>query len=103
VRWTADRIVRHLIPEGMVELWRDPTSIVAIMEVPVHHDWISRPLHDLEEASGARIAYIMRFGLGALPTPSMRLQDGDQVFMLVTDEMMEPVKTITAAPPEGGH
>lgn len=103
VRWTADRTLRHLLPEGMVELWRDPTSTVAIMEVQVHKDWISRPLHELEEASGARIAYVMRFGLGALPTPSMRLQDGDQIFMLVTDEMMAPVKSITAAPPEGSH
>ena len=42
VRWTADRMVRHLVPEGIVELWRDPTSTVAIIEVPVHPDWISR-------------------------------------------------------------
>src|ERR671916_449510 len=24
VRWTADRIVRHLVPEAATELWRDP-------------------------------------------------------------------------------
>src|SRR6476659_4344044 len=34
VRWTADRIVRHLVPEGATELYRDPTSTVAIIEVP---------------------------------------------------------------------
>src|SRR5690242_21714248 len=25
VRWTADRMVRHLLPEGFTDLWRDPT------------------------------------------------------------------------------
>ncbi len=103
VRWTADRMIRHLIPEGNLDVWRDPTSIVSIMEVPVHAGWVTRPVQDLEQASGARVAYLMRFGLGMLPTPSTVLQDGDQVFMLVTDELVDPVTRITGAAPEGGH
>ena len=99
VRWTADRMVRHLVPEGVVDLWRDPTSTVAIVEVPVHPGWISRPLRELEEASGARAAYIMRFGIGTLPTASTLLQDGDQVFMLVTDDMVGQVTKITGSAP----
>ena len=50
VRWTADRMVRHLVPEGIVELWRDPTSTVSIVEVPLHPDWVSQPVRALEEA-----------------------------------------------------
>jgi trk system potassium uptake protein len=103
VRWTADRMLRHLIPEGVPELWRDPTSTVSIIEVPVHPDWIGRPVHTLEQASGARVAYLMRFGIGTLPTHSMLLQDGDQVFMLVTDEIVASVTKVTGAPPEGGQ
>src|SRR5262245_31991400 len=38
VRWTADRMVHHLLPEGSIELWRDPTSTVSIIEVPLHGD-----------------------------------------------------------------
>ena len=68
VRWTADRMVRHLVPEGTVELFRDPTSTVSIVEVPLHPDWVGRPLQALEEATGARVAYLMRFGIGTLPT-----------------------------------
>ncbi len=103
VRWTADRMVRHLVPNGYQEIWRDPTSSVAIVEIPVHAAWISRPVRALEEATGARIAYLMRFGLGTLPTGSTVLQDGDQVFALVTDEMMAGVTKVAGAPPEGGH
>jgi len=99
VRWTADRMIRHLVPESVGELWRDPTSTVSMIEVPVHADWLSKPISALEEASGARVAYIMRFGIGTLPTPSTALQDGDQVFMLVTDDMVGPVSAVTIAPP----
>lgn len=103
VRWTADRMIRHLIPEGNLDVWRDPTSIVSIMEVPVHPGWVTHSVHALEEASGARVAYLMRFGLGMLPTPSTILQDGDQVFMLVTDDMIDGVTQVTGGAPEGGH
>jgi trk system potassium uptake protein TrkA len=103
VRWTADRMLRHLVPEGVAEVWRDPTSKVSIIEVPLHQAWIGHPMHALEEATGTRVAYLMRFGFGTLPTPSTALQDGDQVFMLVTDDMVGLVTKITAAPPEERH
>jgi trk system potassium uptake protein TrkA len=98
VRWTADRMIRHIEPDATGELWRDPTSVVALIEVPVNPDWVSQPLRALEEASGARVAYIMRFGLGMLPTASTVLQDGDQVFMLVTDDMAKRVTQATSSP-----
>jgi trk system potassium uptake protein TrkA len=99
VRWTADRIVRHLVPEGAAELWRDPTSMVAIIEVPFDPAWVGHPLSDLEDACGTRAAYIMRFDIGVLPTASTVIQDGDQVFMLVTDEIAKPVSTLAASAP----
>lgn len=103
VRWTADRMVRHIIPDSVDELWRDPTSMVSLIEVPVHSDWVSQPLHALEEASGTRVAYLMRFGLAMLPTPSTVLQDGDQVFMLLTDDMVGRITAITGAPRNPGQ
>jgi len=99
VRWTADRMLRHLVPEGHVEVWRDPTSTISMIEIPVHAGWIGRPVKVLEEATGARAAYLMRFGIGTLPTASTALQDGDQVFMLVTDEMAGAVTKVAAAAP----
>src|SRR5215467_11843476 len=103
VRWTADRMLRHLVPEANTELWRDPTSTVSIIEVPVHRDWVGRPLRELEDATGTRAAFIMRFGIGTLPTSSTVIQDGDQVFMLVTDDMAEAVARIAGGTSDGGH
>lgn len=101
VRWTADRILRHLVPDGQAELWRDPTGAVAILDVPVHRDWVGLPLRRLEDATGARVAYLMRFGLGTLPTAGTAVQDGDQVFFLVTDDIVESVTAVAGGPPEG--
>jgi trk system potassium uptake protein TrkA len=99
VRWTADRMLRHLVPEGLTEIWRDPTSTVSMVEVPLHADWISKSLAELEAATGARVAYLMRFGIGTLPTASTTVQDGDQIFMLVTDDMREPVNKVAGNGP----
>ncbi|MFC4105314.1 potassium channel family protein [Micromonospora zhanjiangensis] len=103
VRWTADRIVRHLVPEGNLEIFRDPTSTVSIIEVPVHDGWIGRPLRALEDAAGARAAYLTRFGIGTLPTAGAVLQEGDQLFMLVTDDIADAVTRVAGTSPEGGE
>ena len=102
IRWAADRMVRQLVPEGTVEVFRDPTSSISIVEAPLHRDWVGRTVKSLEDATGARTAYVMRFGIGALPTQSTILQDGDQVFMLVTDDIVGTVLSV-AAGQEGGH
>ena len=104
VRWTADRILRHIMPEGEnVEMWRDPTSTVAMVEVPIAPTWVAQPVSALEQATGARVAYLMRFGIGTLPTASTVLQDGDQVYFLVTDEMRPGVERAAAAGPDTAH
>jgi len=103
VRWTAMRVVRHLLPEDTGELWRDPTSVVSIIEAPLHPDWVGHSLAQIEEAAGTRAAYVMRFGLGILPTVSTVLQDGDQLFMLVTDEIAAAVRKVTGSAPTAAH
>lgn len=103
VRWTADRMLRQLLPDGPTEIWRDPTGRVSIVEVTVNSAWVGRPLRQLEESTGARTAYVMRFGVGTLPTASTVIQDGDQPYLLVTDDMTALVTKVAGAPPEGGQ
>jgi trk system potassium uptake protein TrkA len=59
----------------------------------------ARPVRELEEACGARVAYLVRFGLGTLPTASTVVQDGDQIFVLATDDMIASVTKVTGSPP----
>ena len=103
IRWAADRMMRHIVPESVLEVFRDPTSAVSIVEAPLHRDWVGRTIRDLEHATGARAAYITRFGIGSLATPSTVLQDGDQVFVLVTDDMVGSVLEVASGADKGGH
>ncbi|MEV0645848.1 TrkA family potassium uptake protein [Phytomonospora sp. NPDC050363] len=103
VRWAASRLMRHLDPGPDIEVWRDSTSSVAMIELFLHADWIGQPLERLETATGVRTTYVVRFGLGVLPTPSMVIQDGDQLFALVTDDLARNVRRVAAAAPEGAQ
>jgi trk system potassium uptake protein TrkA len=101
VRWTADRMLRALLAEGTEEIWRDPTSNVAIIEVPLHEGWVGHSLGEFERAAGARTAVVVRFGVGMLPTPSMIVQDGDRIYLLVNNEMAKIAAKIAAKSPHG--
>ena len=74
---------------------------MAILDVAVHPDWVGRPLRSLEEATGTRVAYLVRFGTGLLPTASTAVQDGDRVYFLVTDEIADTVAAVAGAAPKG--
>jgi trk system potassium uptake protein TrkA len=45
------------------------------------------------------VAYLIRFGVGTLPGNSMVLQDGDQVFMLLTDDLVDRVSEVGGSAP----
>jgi trk system potassium uptake protein TrkA len=49
------------------------------------------------------VAYLMRFGMGTLGTPSTVIQDGDQIFMLVTDDTVGDVLDIASGSQTEGH
>jgi trk system potassium uptake protein TrkA len=100
VRWTANRMLRALDPDGTAEVWREPTGVVAVAEVVLNSGWVAHKVKQLEAETGARVAYIWRFGLGMLPTPSTVFQDGDQVFMMVTNDIVDRVTAIAEAAPE---
>ncbi|MBB2942383.1 trk system potassium uptake protein TrkA [Actinoplanes lutulentus] len=103
IRWASDRMFRFLVPSNRDEVFRDPTSVVSIVETPLHRDWVGKQVRTLEERTGARVAYLMRFGMGALAQPSTVLQDGDQVFMLVTDDTAGPVLDIAQGADKEGY
>ncbi len=104
VRWTADRMLRHLVPEASDRgLARPDVARSRCSRCPCTGAGSAGRVQAIEEASGARVAYLMRFGLGSCRPRRAVLQDGDQVFMLVTDDMIDPVTKITGSAPEGGH
>jgi trk system potassium uptake protein len=100
VPWTTDRFLRMLLPDGVATAWRDPSGTVAIMQVHFHEDWAGRPVTELEEATGSRVAFIVRFGTGVLTTPETVLQAEDVVYTAAVSGTVAAVTAAAAASPE---
>jgi trk system potassium uptake protein len=100
VPWTTDRLMRTLLPDGVASAWRDPTGKVAIVQVPVHEGWVGHTVDTLEQAIGARVAFVMRFGTGVLPKPKTVVQADDQVYVAALSGTISDVTNAAAQPPE---
>lgn len=99
VRWTADQVMRRLLPMGATDEYRDPSGQIRLIQIDAHPGWIGRPLRVIEEATGARVAYVLRYGDGILPAPGGVLQENDLLHMLVRTVDSDAVeRTLTRAP-----
>jgi trk system potassium uptake protein TrkA len=100
VPWSTDRLMRMLLPDGVASAWREPTGTVAILALPVHEDWVGRPVRELEAATGSRVAFIVRFGTGLLPKPETAVQAEDTVYVAAVSGTVGEVTAAAAAPPQ---
>jgi trk system potassium uptake protein len=105
VRWTADQMLRKLLPEGTETLWRDPTGAIVLAEVPYHEEWLGEKVSELENAAGFRVAYISRLGEALIPGPGTVLQEGDVVHVVAEERQLDRIARSCAkpAPGRGGH
>lgn len=99
VPWTTDRLLNALTRETETTRWRDPTGTVAVTEVILHEDWVGRPATDLEAATGARVAFLIRFGAGVLPDAKTVIQASDQVYVAAVAGRAAEATAIAALPP----
>jgi trk system potassium uptake protein TrkA len=106
VRWTADQMLRRLLPEGATTLWRDPTGTVVLAEVALCDDWLGSKVSSLEAAAQARVAFISRLGETLLPGPGTVLQQGDVLHVMARENQLEQITSVfakPAAPGKGSH
>lgn len=82
VSWTVTEIMKAVLPTGATEEFTDPTGTVTLAEVPLHEMWFGRNASELEEATGARIAFVTRYGAAVLPTKTLVLQQDDSLHLL---------------------
>ncbi len=102
VRWTADQMIRRILPDGAETEWRDPTGSVRLIDVPVASSWVGERVSRLEEQSGGRVAFLTRFGQGVLPGVDTVVQDGDLVHVVVHDDDETRVAQVFADGPKEG-
>jgi trk/ktr system potassium uptake protein len=103
VRWTADQMLRRLLPEGSDALWRDPTGAVVLAEVAFSPEWVGEKVHALEEASRARVAFISRLGEALLPVQGTVLQEGDVLNVMALESDLARIGEVFARVIPGGR
>ncbi len=100
VKWTVDRVIRRLLPSGSEPQWRDPTGSVRLDEIHVHPRWVGRRALEIESATGARVAFLVRLGEGLLPKPDTVIQEGDLVHVLVLESEANAVEAALGTEPK---
>jgi trk system potassium uptake protein TrkA len=100
VRWTADQMLRRLLPSGAEPLWRDPSGALQLAEVPTSAKWVGQRISKLQEETGVRVAFLTRLGEAMLPTASTVLQEGDLVQVMMRTDEVEKVEAAFAEGPE---
>ena len=102
VRWTADQMMRRLLPVGAASEYRDASGTLALAEVRVHLGWVGRPLDRLEAEAGCRVAYLTRLGEGIVPRHDTVHQEGDLVHVVMREGDAPAVERVLAVAPAEG-
>jgi trk system potassium uptake protein TrkA len=100
VIWATDQILRRLVPEGSRSEWRDASGAIQLCEMHPHKGWFGMAITDLEDATGARVAFITRLGEGLIPDSHTVLQEGDLLHVTVRDTELSKVENIFSRSPE---
>ncbi|MFH8366595.1 potassium channel family protein [Streptomyces sp. NPDC018031] len=100
VRWTADQMLRRLLPSGSEPLWRDPSGGVQLAEVHTAPAWVGHKISKLQEETGVRVAFLTRLGEAILPTSQTVLQEGDLVHVMMRSDEVEKVEAAFEHGPE---
>ncbi|MDF2092314.1 TrkA family potassium uptake protein [Knoellia sp. 3-2P3] len=100
VKWTADQMLRRLLPQGHVPEFTDPSGKIVLAEVPVNPGWVGRRITDLEGASGGRVAFLTRLGSGMLPGADTVYQEGDLLHVATLAEELPVVERVLDSAPQ---
>jgi trk system potassium uptake protein TrkA len=99
VRWTADQMLRRLLPHGTEPEWRDPSGSIKIAVMDAPRKWIGHKLTELERI-GTRVAFLTRLGEGTMVHGDMVLQDGDLVHLVIPEAEAQNIEAALDVGPE---
>ena len=86
VKWTADQVLRRLLPVGAEPDFRDPSGTIRVDQVPVPESWIGQRTIHFQDQTRSRIAWIDRLGEGMLPSRETVIQEGDLLHLVMREE-----------------
>jgi trk system potassium uptake protein len=104
VAWSAERILRRILPTGSAVEWIDPSARVSLVERMIPSAWAGQPASALEADGTVRVATLSRLGVGQIPRPELVLQEGDVVYVAVAETALAGLDVLLARRPgPSGH
>ena len=101
VRWSADQVLRRILPEQTINGdFRETSGRLILAELVLSDAWLGRSLRSIEAAGGVRIAYLTRFGEGMLPAADTSYQQGDILHAMMKTTATDEIGRILAAAPK---
>ncbi len=100
VKWTADQVLRRILPAGAEPDFRDPSGTIRLDQLPISEPWIGQRTIHLQEQARVRIAWIDRLGEGMLPDKNTVLQEGDLLHVVIREENAAAAYTVIETGPE---
>ncbi|MEO5653591.1 MAG: TrkA family potassium uptake protein [Marmoricola sp.] len=91
VKWTADQVLRRILPAGAEPDFRDPSGTIRVDQMPIPDSWVGERSVRFQEQSRSRIAWIDRLGEGMLPTRETVLQEGDMLHLVMREQNADGV------------
>lgn len=99
VRWTADQVLRRMIPRGADSEFTDASGKVQLCAMNTHPGWTGSSIRDVQRVARTRVAYLTRMGEGYIPAPDDLLQENDVVHVLVETPRVNDVQRVLAVRP----
>ncbi|MDQ6641424.1 MAG: TrkA family potassium uptake protein [Actinomycetota bacterium] len=100
VKWTADQVLRRLLPAGAEPDFRDPSGTIRVDQVPAPEAWVGQRTVAFQEQTSARIAWIDRLGEGLLSTRDSVIQEGDRLHLVMREDKAAQAYAIMEKGPE---
>jgi len=100
VSWTADQVLRRILPAGAEPDFRDPSGTIRVDHMPVPEAWIGSRTVDFQMQSRTRLAWIDRLGEGMLPTRESVLQEGDMLHLVIREDQAAHAYAVLDAGPK---
>lgn len=100
VPWATERFLFALTETSEITTWRDPSGGIEVTALPRHEQWAGKAVKRFEEATGARVVFLHRFGEPILPTGKTILQAEDIVYVAVKVGDLPKAFAIAVAEPK---
>ncbi|NBS37188.1 MAG: hypothetical protein EBS71_07435, partial [Actinobacteria bacterium] len=82
--WTAERIMRRIVPESPAVEWTDPSAELVLVERAVPASWVGVRSPRLGDGP-SRVVGVRRYGKAMLSSPDVLLQEGDVAYLAVAN------------------